>query len=172
MFNNSVVTPVLTSFLHTTLTATAQNYGAGDAKRIKKSLAVCSACVSAVGLAMGFLMLAFSKQLLGIYTQDAEVIAVATVILSIQFPTHWICGLMETLVGGLRGLGSSVMPMIVSLIGSCLLRIVWVYTVFAYSPTIETLFWSYPVSWTLTAMMHLICFIILFRSKKKSLVCD
>ena len=157
------------AFQHTTLTATAQNYGAKNAKRIKKSLFVSSLSVSVVGLLIGFGILTFAKPLLAIYTKETAVVAAAVAILAIECPTHWICGLMETFVGALRGLGSSVTPMIVTLVGTCLLRIVWVYTIFANNHTIQTLFWSYPVSWFATTLMHLVCFIILYSKKKKEI---
>lgn len=157
------------AFLHTSLTATAQNYGAKNIKRIKQSLFACLISVFVVGLLTGLLVLLFAKPILSIYTQNADAIAAATLILSILLPAYWMCGLMEVFVGALRGLGSAVMPMIVSLIGSCVMRVVWVYTVFNHYRTLESLFVSYPISWILTTLVHLICFIYLFNKKKKLL---
>ena len=73
-------------------------------------------------------------------------------------------GMMDTMVGVLRGLGYSIMPMMVSLIGSCLLRIVWIFTIFAWDSTLFVLYLSYPVSWVLTWAVHVICY---FAVKKK-----
>ena len=72
-----------------------------------------------------------------------------------------ICGMMDVMVGSLRGLGYSIMPMVVSLVGACLLRLVWIATVFQIPRfhTIQTIYWSYPVSWGLTFAAHLICFL-------------
>lgn len=157
------------AFLHTSLTATAQNFGAKNIKRVKQSLVACLISVTVVGLCMGFLILALAKPILSIYTQNADAIAAATLILTILLPTYFICGIMEVFVGALRGLGSAVMPMIVSLIGSCVMRVVWVYTVFSHYRTLESLFVSYPISWIITTLVHLICFIFLFKTKKKLL---
>ncbi|MDE6184102.1 MAG: MATE family efflux transporter, partial [Lachnospiraceae bacterium] len=74
--------------------------------------------------------------------------------------------IMDVLVGCIRGLGYAVMPMIVSLLGACAFRIVWIYTVFQWDRTLQTLYISYPVSWTLTAIAHLICFMVV-RNKLK-----
>ena len=78
---------------------------------------------------------------------------------------YFLCGIMEVLVGALRGIGYSIMPMIVSLIGACGLRILWVATVFQIPEfhKVTTVYWSYPVSWTLTILAHLICYIWAYR---------
>ena len=82
--------------------------------------------------------------------------------------SYFTCGTMDVCVGALRGLGYAVTPMIVSLLGACGLRIVWIYSLFRVYRTLECLYLSYPVSWILTTIVHVICFIVLFgRSKKK-----
>ena len=80
---------------------------------------------------------------------------------------YFICGMMDTMVGTLRGMGYSVMPMLVSLTGAFLFRVVWIYTVFRQHRTLETLYVSYPISWTLTFLAHLICFVVAYRKVKK-----
>ena len=72
---------------------------------------------------------------------------------------------MDVVVGSLRGVGYSVMPMIVSLTGACLFRVVWIYTVFAADPTLDTLYLSYPLSWALTFGVHLLCYALVARPK-------
>jgi len=74
-------------------------------------------------------------------------------------PTYFLCGLMDVMVGQLRGVGYSIMPMIVSLTGACLLRIVWILTVFAAQPTQTVLYLSYPISWFVTFAAHFICYL-------------
>ena len=76
---------------------------------------------------------------------------------------YFICGMMDTMVGSLRGLGYSVVPMLVSLTGACALRVVWILTVFGMSRTLEVLYLSYPVSWTITFLAHVICYIVIRR---------
>ena len=70
---------------------------------------------------------------------------------------------MDVMVGGLRGLGYSVMPMIVSLLGACGLRIVWIYTIFPLQPTLQCLYLSYPISWVVTSLVHVICYLVVHR---------
>ena len=83
--------------------------------------------------------------------------------------TYALCGLMEAYVGSLRGLGYSVMPMIVSLVGACGLRLVWIATIFQIPRfhTIQMLYVSYPVSWFLTTATHAICFLFAIRKLRK-----
>ena len=71
------------------------------------------------------------------------------------------CGIMNVLVGAMRGLGSSMTPMVVSIFGVCVLRVVWIYTVFAWEPTFFILFLSYPVTWAVTALIEVVCFIVI-----------
>ena len=92
-----------------------------------------------------------------LYNSDPEVVAYGMRRLALIMPTYFICGLMDVMVGALRGIGYSLAPMIVSIIGACVFRILWVMTVFAAMPTLGVLMISYPVSWTLTfAVLSLI----------------
>ncbi len=145
------------------LTFTSQNMGAGQYRRVRHGMWVCLATVTAVGLGVGFLFLGFGSQLLSLYNEDPQVIAYGMKRMSIILPTYFICGLMDTMVGQLRGIGYSIMPMIVSLTGACLLRIVWILTIFAADPTQEILYLSYPVSWAATFLTHMICYLIVSR---------
>ena len=85
--------------------------------------------------------------------------------LSIICTTYAACGIMDVMVGSLRGLGYSVIPMIVSLIGACALRLIWLATVFQLPQfhTIEMVYLTYPISWIITFLAHVICFIIIRR---------
>ena len=77
--------------------------------------------------------------------------------------TYFLCGVMDMLVGVMRGMGYSIVPMIVSLTGACGLRIVWIYTIFAMDPTLTTLYASYPVTWFVTAVLHFVCFLVVHK---------
>ena len=83
--------------------------------------------------------------------------------LSIIATTYFVCGWMDVMVGSLRGMGSSILPMVVSILGACVLRIVWIYTIFAMDRTLTTLYVSYPVSWIITAAVHFICYLAVKR---------
>ena len=98
--------------------------------------------------------------LLSIYTSDPQVIQYGLERMMFVCLPYFLCGIMDTLVGSLRGMGYSIMPMIVSLTGACALRIVWIMTIFQMNPTLSTLFLSYPVSWFVTALAHFICYLI------------
>jgi Na+-driven multidrug efflux pump len=98
--------------------------------------------------------------LLQLYSSDAQVIAAGMARLSIICRLYFLCGCMDVMAGCLRGLGYSVMPMVVSLVGSCALRLVWIATVFQLYRSTTTLYLSYPISWALTMLAHLICFFI------------
>ena len=84
--------------------------------------------------------------------------------------TLWVyclCGMMDVMVGVMRGMGYAIMPMLVSLTGACLFRIVWICTIFNHYRTLECLYISYPISWGLTFMVHLFCFFIIYRKLTK-----
>lgn len=153
----------MNAFHHTALSFTSQNYGGGKFERINKVLIWCLGLVTAVGGIMGFVFYYFSPSLLSIYSSDAEVISYGIIRMGFICLPYFLCGLMDTMVGALRGLGYSVMPMIVSLLGACAFRILWINTVFVHYHTIESLYISYAISWSMTFIVHLICFIIVRR---------
>ncbi|MBQ7839411.1 MAG: MATE family efflux transporter [Lachnospiraceae bacterium] len=156
----------MNTFYQTALSFTSQNYGAKKLNRIPRILLLCLGCVTVVGLLLGNLAYIFGNQLLGIYSSDPEVISYGLVRMSYVCVPYFLCGIMDVMVGSLRGMGYSVMPMLVSLTGACGLRILWIFTVFQLSPTLPTLFISYPVTWTVTACAHIICFCFALRKKK------
>ena len=89
--------------------------------------------------------------------------------MSIVSTTYFLCGVMEVLTGSLRGLGRSVMPMIVSLLGACGFRILWIYTVFAAFHEMTVLYLSWPVSWVITSTVHVICLVYTYKKTKARL---
>ena len=107
---------------------TSQNVGAGRYDRINKILYTAQFYVILVGVGMGLTVVAFGEPLLGLYTNNPEVVAAGMERLKIIVTTYALCGMMDVMVGSLRGLGYAVMPMIVSLIGACALRLVWLST--------------------------------------------
>ncbi|MBR6147808.1 MAG: MATE family efflux transporter [Lachnospiraceae bacterium] len=155
----------MNSFHQTAISFTGQNIGAKNMKRVQRVLAICLLCVTATGLGMGLLGFAFGSELLGIYSTDPAVIAFGLRRMAIIFPTYFLCGVMDVMVGSLRGMGFSIMPMTVSLLGACVFRIIWIMTVFAINHTPEFLYVSYPISWFITAAVHLICIFTIARRK-------
>ena len=108
------------------------------------------------------------EALLGIYTTDPEVIRCGLLRMGIMANLFFLAALMDCMVGAMRGIGYSMMPMIVSLTGACGLRIVWLYTIFAAHPTLQVLYISYPFTWGVTALTHIICFLIVRRKLPKT----
>ncbi len=159
----------MNSFHQTAISFTGQNYGAKQYKRIGRICLICQIAVCLVGGVLGTLSFVFANPLLHLYSSDTEVIAYGIGRLSIIGPTYLLCGVMDTIVGSLRGMGYSVAPTLVSLTGVCLFRIAWISTVFQSFHTLECLYYSYPVSWTLTAIVHFICFFVVYRKMLRTI---
>ncbi|MBQ8598767.1 MAG: MATE family efflux transporter [Oscillospiraceae bacterium] len=150
----------MNALYQTNLSFTSQNYGAKNHKRIDKVLLYCLGIVFVVGAVIGNAAYFFGENLLGFYTTDPQVVAYGMNRLAIISTTYFLCGLMDVMVGSIRGLGYAVMPMIVSLLGACALRVVWILTIFQLYHTQFSLYISYPISWIVTFLVHLICYIV------------
>lgn len=157
----------MNSVYQTAISFTGQNYGARNYRRIGKILLTSQILVVVVGLIMGNAAYFFGDTLLQLYSTDAEVIQFGLQRMSFICTTYFFCGMMDTMVGSLRGMGYSIMPMLVSLTGACLFRVVWIYTIFQKYRSLPTLYTSYPISWILTFTAHLICFIVVYRKLKQ-----
>ena len=150
----------MNAFYQTAITFTGQNYGAGKCDRVDKVARQCVAFVIVVGVVLGNLAYFFGTTLAGIYAPgEPDVIAQAVIRLAYVSCPYFLCGIMDTMVGVLRGLGYSVVPMVASLIGACGLRLVWVAVMFPISRTPETLYVSYPITWAITASFHILFFL-------------
>lgn len=157
----------MNAFYQASLTFTSQNVGAHQTRRILPVLGWSLLCVTVVGVATGVLAVLFGSQLLGIYSPDEEVIAYGLERLRLICLTYFLCGTMDVVTGSIRGLGPSVTPAVISLLGVCGLRIVWIYTVFAVHRSLMVLYLSYPVSWLITLVVNIICFAVFFKRWKK-----
>ncbi len=151
----------------TNLSFTSQNIGGKKYTRVNRILFACLGTVTVVGMILGFGAYAIGDELLLIYSTDPEVIRFGMLRMSIIATTYFTCGWMDTLVGSLRGMGYSVLPMIVSLTGACGLRILWIFTIFAQQRTLTSLYISYPVSWVITASVHMLCYFLIKRKMPK-----
>ena len=151
----------------TNLSFTSQNYGGKKFSRINRITLTCIGVVTVVGLVLGLSCYGAGEFLVGIYSSDPEVIQYGLTRLSVFGMTYFICGIMDTMVGAIRGLGYSILPMCVSLTGACAFRIVWIYTIFQWNRSLMTLYLSYPASWIVTATAHMICFIVIRRKLPK-----
>lgn len=154
----------MNAFSQAAISFTSQNYGAHLFSRIRKILFYSLACVICIGLALANLAYVFGEPLLSIYAKDnPAVIAAGIERLAFVGRLYVLCGMMEVMVGMLRGIGYSVMPMIVSLFGSCVLRIFWVLFVAPSFGDISGIYVSYPISWGLTFLAHVGCYLWAIR---------
>lgn len=159
----------LNSFNQSAVTFVGQNLGAKRHDRVMKSLWICLGLVTAVGLVGGITAYAFGPQLLSIYISDSpEAIEHGVIRLACICIPYFICGIMDVTTGALRGIGSSMVPMAISLLGICAFRVVWNYTVFSAYPTPECLYLSFPISWIMTFLCQFISFFIVYRKHRKA----
>lgn len=161
----------MNAFHQTAISFCGQNYGAQKYKRIWRIMLTCEMCVIVVGVFLGVGAYALAPVLLQLYSQDPEVISYGIIRMGIICVPYALCGMMDVMVGVLRGIGRSVMPMFVTLTGVCLVRVVWIYTIFKEIGTLESLYVSYPITWGLTFVVHTICFCIIYFAtmRKRSL---
>lgn len=159
----------MNAFHQAAISFTGQNVGAAKYERVNKIVYTAELCVITVGVILGNIVVLFGRPLLSMYTSSAEVMDAGMKRIQVICRTYAFCGMMDVMVGTLRGLGYSVMPMIVSLIGACGLRLIWIFTFFRLEPfhTVTSLYLTYPVSWFITFLTHVICFIIIRRKLAK-----
>ena len=159
----------LNVFHQTTVNFVGQNVGARQYDRVKKILYICLACATVVGLTMGGLAYGFGETLLSFYITDSpEAIIHGMNRLSIICVFYFLCGLMDVSTGALRGMGASLEPMIISVLGVCGIRIGWIATIFQIPQfhTAKCLYISYIFSWILTFVIQMIAFFRVYRRQK------
>lgn len=158
----------MNAFHHATLSFTSQNMGEKKYDRLGKILknGLCLAILFGAGF--GGTVILFGRNLLSIYTNDGAAISAGMTRLYIITGTYTLCGIMDVMVGAIRGIGYTVLPTIVSLIGACALRLVWLATVFRIPKfhTINTVYLSYPITWLVTIIAHVICYIIIRKKNR------
>lgn len=156
----------LAAFQQTAVNFIGQNTGARKFKRVKSIFWCCLICVTVTGVVLGTTVFAFGRSLLGIYITDSELaIDYGLIRMSFICLPYFACGLMDVTTGSLRGLGSSLAPMVISVLGVCGIRLIWIYTIFA-TPAYHTPHWlfaSYIVSWLITFGLQLTAFLVLYR---------
>lgn len=162
----------INSFHQTAVNYIGQNVGAQQYSRVKKCLWICLGCVSVVGFVLSLLIYGFGPQLLSIYITDSqEAISYGMIRFAYASLPYFLCGLMDVSTGALRGMGASVTPMIISVLGVCGIRIGWILTIFQIPQfhTPQCLYISYPVSWTVTFLCQLMAFWWVYRKHTRKL---
>ena len=147
-----------------------QNYGAKKMERVRKTVLLCVGLVTALGLLLGVSAYLAGDALLSIYSTDPAVIAFGRQRMLINCVFYFSIGPMNIFVGGMRGMGHSMAPMLDTVFGTCVLRVLWVYTVFAMWPAWTVLFASYPVSWTLTGVLTGISYFVIKKKAEKAIL--
>ena len=143
-----------------------QNYGAGKRKRVKNSYLISLAYSFGIGLAGGICLVIFGRQFLGLFTNDAAVIDAGMKRLTIMGFSYGFSAFMDASIAASRALGKSFVPTITVILGSCVFRMIWVNTVFAYFRTIPSLYLLYIFSWGITATVEIIYFIHVYKNTK------
>jgi putative MATE family efflux protein len=165
----SFIYTAMNAIYQSCLTFVGQHVGAGKHERIKKITVMAVVIVTVVGLLIGGLCYIFHEQLLEIYKPGDSELQMAireagARRMQIISTTYFLCGIMEVLSGTLRGMGKSLLPMGVSIIGSCMLRIMWIFTVCPLFPgNIQVLYLAWPVTWVVTSLGHLVFCIYAYK---------
>ena len=159
----------MNAFHQATISFVSQNAGAQKYKRINKIVLTAIGAVTVTGLVLGLSCYTFGNPLLKLYTDSTPAINAGLVRLKYISTCYCLCGIMDVMVGALRGLGKSFLPMVVSLMGACVFRLIWIYTVFEMERfhVIDTVYISYAISWILTASVHIMCYTVIRKKLKK-----
>lgn len=160
----------MNTFYQATLAFTGQNMGAGKYKRVDKALLCAESCSIMIGILLGNLAFCLGKPLLGLYTVSPLVVAAGMKKLGIVARTYAFAGMMDTMIGAISGLGHTMLPMLVSILGICGLRVGWIWLLFQLneSPEISFVYMSYPLSWLVTFCIQFVCFIIIRKKHLKA----
>lgn len=142
----------------------AQNLGAGKKKRATESFALCTAYSFAVRAVIGLLLIVFGRQFPELFTNETEVAEAGLYRLRIMGLSYAVSAFMDCTIAASRGIGKTVVPMIIVILGSCVFRIIWVLTIFAYFKTINSLYLLYVFSWSITAAAEVVYFAIRYRN--------
>lgn len=165
----------MNSVYYAALSFVGQNIGAKKPENIKKVTLYSLIHVTLIAVILGGLLFIFGKELLYIYTKDSEEINIGYIRLHYLCLPYFLCGIMDVMVGVLRGMGYSIVPMIVSIFGVCGFRIIWIFTVFHMNTDFQNfsdlnlLYISYPISWIITFTIHFITYLICSKKKVKEL---
>ena len=163
---DSFVYTAMNGVSQATLAFVSQNYGAAKFKRIFRVVWQTVAITAVLGLCMGIIFNLLGDKLLWLYNDDPTVIGYGQVRLLYVCLPYLLCGIMDVFSGAMRGIGKSSTAMVISLLGACAFRIVWIYTVFRQFGTLESLYISYPVSWALTSLTFFVFFTVSLKKQK------
>ena len=144
-----------------------QNYGAGKPDRVKKSYFIALGYSFGVGLLLGGSLFVFGREFLALFTTEPAVIDAGMKRVGVMGLAYCISAFMDCTIAASRGLGKTVVPTVIVILGSCVFRVIWVYTIFAHFHTIPSLYLLYPCSWILTALAEIVYFVHCYKQAMK-----
>lgn len=162
---DAMVYDVMAAFYTACGSFMGQNYGAGKKKRVRNSYLISLAYSFAIGLILGVSLVFFGRAFLSLFTRDAAVMNAGMYRLTIMGFSYCISAFMDCTIAVARAMGKSIIPMFIVIMGSCVFRVIWVYTVFAYFHTIPSLYLLYVFSWSITAVAEILYFIRIYKQK-------
>lgn len=167
--SDALVYDTMAAFYVACATFIAQNYGAGNMDRVKKSYHICLAYSFGIAAILCTMLLLFGRQFLGLFTSEQPVIEAGLYRLTIMACSYSMSAFMDCTIAACRGLGSTVMPTFIVIMGSCVFRIIWICTVFAWFQTITSLYLLYICSWVLTSFFEILWFRKVYRNRLSGL---
>ena len=147
-------------------TFVGQNYGARKYDRVHKSVRICLGIDSIISVILIVFLMLFLVPLFRLFTQDPSGIRIGSDMLALITPSYIFFVFIVVLAGALRGMGDVMIPTLITLLGVCVLRLIWIAVVLQISPTVNAIIYSYPVTWIATAVL----FIIYYLYKKKRIL--
>ena len=164
-----LVYDVMAAFYTAVASFIGQNLGARNKKRIIQSYFIGMAYALATGLIMGIGLVVLGHPFLGVFAREEAVVEAGMQRLLVMGCTYWISTFMDCSIAASRGLGRSGVPTVIVILGSCVFRIIWIYTIFAHFGTIESLYLLYAFSWTITAIAEMMYFFKIYRQETAEL---
>ena len=162
---DGIIYEMMAAFYTAGATFIGQNFGAGKKERILKSYFISTIYAAALALILGVSLVFFGRPFLRIFTGDAAVIEAGMYRLTVMGLSYWVSAFMDSALAASRGLGETTVPTVIVIMGSCVFRLIWIYTVFAFFGTIASLYLLYVFSWTITAVAEIWYFARLYRKK-------
>ena len=160
---DNIVYDMMAAFYTACTSFIAQNLGARKRDRIRKAYLVTQMYSFIIGAVLGALLVVFRTQFLSLFTSDPDVLHYGSIRLGIMGCSYFVSAFMDNAAAGARGLGRSVIPTIIVIMGSVVFRIIWVCTIFASIHTLMSLYLVYASAWAFTSIIGTVYFIIIFR---------
>lgn len=160
---------VLSAVAQATLTFSSTNLGAKNFQRVRKALWFSLGIIIPLIMTLGLSFVHFGSSILSLYNSNPAVIQAGLTRLTITLSTYFMAGAIESVAAQMRALGYSFLTSIVGTLGICVFRLIWIFTLFADATEITTLYWVYPISWGITFLAQMICYLTLGRKKLRKL---